>query len=323
MLASALKTHSVNLVTFTDSFSCWLINSGRANSTHTVNSYLQALSSYARWFKTTYTDDFTPDKLVASDVIRFRDAQIFARRSPATINHRLTLLHIFARWAHEELGLPHIDLSTVKPVPVNELAPRWKTRQEEGRIVRQAELAINAANTPQRTWRAVRDLAMINLMLNAGLRVSEVCALTLGDIELTERKGQVTIPASAAKRNRQAVIPLSVNLRRSLAAWLDIRPSEGCHSSEWLFLGDDGKQLTTRAVQKRMQTIGAAAGVKFTPHSLRHTFVHELINAGRPIGQVQDLARHQNLKTTLRYGKAGWDELEQAVEDRDTGRRSL
>jgi site-specific recombinase XerC len=117
------------------------------------------------------------------------------------------------------------------------------------------------------------------------------------------------------------VLPLSINVRRSLAAWLVIRPSEGCHSSEWLFLGDDGKQLTTRAVQKRMQAVGASAGVKFSPHSLRHTFVHGLIDAGRPLGEVQDLARHGNLKTTLRYGKAGWDELEAAVEARDSGKR--
>jgi site-specific recombinase XerD len=105
------------------------------------------------------------------------------------------------------------------------------------------------------------------LLSNTGLRVGELAQLTLGDIELSLRKGLVTVRSGKRVKYRQ--VPLNVDARRALEEYLPVRPSgEG----ECLFIGQRGGGLTPPAIWRVVKRYGKHAGLAISPHTLRHTF---------------------------------------------------
>jgi integrase len=181
-------------------------------------------------------------------------------------------------------------------------APRWLDDQEFRRVMRQLEINCNAAKTQLGKERAVRDMAIVHLMVFAGLRVGEVVALQHGDIEIGERHGKVII--RLGKGGKYGEVPLANEVRRSVANWLALNLDDG-----FLF------PVTSRAVEWIVADLGTQAHVDgLTPHRFRHTFVKRMLDAGRTLPEAQALARHKSGAMTMRYGMPGRRDLEAAVE---------
>jgi site-specific recombinase XerC len=167
--------------------------------------------------------------------------------------------------------------------------------------MRQIELNLNAANTPERVLRAKRDGALVAVMVFGALRESEAAALLRPDIELGERKGRLLVRLGKGEKSRP--IPLNGEARRWLAEWLKVCPT------------DQVFDLTTRAIQKRIALIGAQAAIEeLTPHRLRHTCLKRMVDGGAQLTAAQKIAGHAKIETTARYAMAGWADLEEAVE---------
>lgn len=294
-------------------FERWLGATGRkgGRSASSVRSHLQDLSVFMRWFAAHCGEGFTPERLNAFDLRTFRVWSV-RRCAAATWNRRRTTLELLCAWAREaELisiyaGDP---MQGVLPKEQTELAPRWLTNPEFLRVIRYVGTMVNFADTDLRRWRAARDAALVGLMVFAGLRVAEVCALDFGDVEISERKGLVYVRSGKGDKARK--VPISSEGRRLLAAWLEMRQVDGGA----LFVGDRGERMTTRAVQKRFQRIAEAAGIEgLTPHVLRHTCAKRMVDAGRPLTEVKAILGHAKLDMTERYVKPGLEDLERAVE---------
>jgi len=152
-------------------------------------------------------------------------------------------------------------------------------------------------------------------MLYAGLRIGEVCALNLGDIQLSERKGAATVRRGKGRKQRDA--PLNKDVRLALTEWLAQRQAwlqELGVQSQALFVGQMGGRLGARAVQHRLKAYGKQAQVEVTPHILRHTCAKRLLEAGVSEFEVAAILGHKSLETTRRYGKPGKHDLQHAVE---------
>lgn len=161
---------------------------------------------------------------------------------------------------------------------------------------------------PELTW-ARRDVALVQMMAHAGLRVGEIAALRVSSVELKERSGQVTVLGKGSKRR---VVPLNGEARRALSAWLASRPVV---DTEALFIGRRGETLGVRAIQRILAQLGRAAGLEdLTPHVLRHTFAKNLVDAGVGLEKVADLLGHSRLDTTRIYTRPGQGDLERAAE---------
>jgi len=239
-----------------------------------------------------------------------------AEAKPSTVNLEIGAMRQFFRWA-VSYGLIASDPSSgLKQVPMEaRLAPRWLDRPSQHRLIRAVQQGIQSASTDERRRKAVRDAAMVAVMLHAGLRVSEVCALDLGDVELSERKGRVTV--RSGKRGKRRDVPLNRDARKAVTKWLAVSGADPGH----LFAGMAGGHLTTRAVSFLVSAIARRAGVEASPHTLRHTFCHELVERGGvSLDKVALLAGHTTatglprIETTLRYTMPGSGELEKAVE---------
>ena len=114
--------------------------------------------------------------------------------APSTVNHHLATLRVYAKW----IGIP----VTVKGVEEQSLAPRWLDKKEQTALVRETEKVINAAQTQAAKIQGLRDRAVIVILLNCGLRISELCNLSINDVELSDRKGKLIIRQGRKEKSR-------------------------------------------------------------------------------------------------------------------------
>lgn len=155
---------------------------------------------------------------------------------------------------------------------------------------------LNALSGDHRWFRdvnAIRDLAWFYLLWHCGLRVSEVCGLTIQDVDL--EKGKLIVSNSKERKDR--VIYMSKIALDALRVHLESSPNR---SSSYVF-EVDGREMHVRTVQRRLNLYGRRCGVKVSPHRLRHTFASQMLNAGMPVTSLQRYLGHENLDTTMGY----------------------
>lgn len=284
-------------------FEDYLTQQGR--SPKTIEAYLTDLRVFSAWFEEVNNQPFEPSLFNSMDLRAYREWSLKVRKiAPKTWNRRRGTLKVIFSWAKNEGLTPLGDPFTgVLPAKEEELPPFWLERSDYARLMRGVEQAINSANTPRRRVLAIRDGAMIALMIYAGLRVGEVCALKLEDIEITERKGRVIVRSGKGGKKRQ--VPLSSEARRLIDAHIADMPAHGL-----VFEG-----ISIRGIEKRIDKLAEQFGVAdLTPHRLRHTFGKRMVDAGRPLTEIKKLMGHSSIKTTIRYVQPGWEDLEDAVE---------
>ncbi len=256
------------------------LNSLDAHSTREV--YNRALRDFRTWYVQTYGEEPDATLLTDEEAREWRHFLANVRRlSASTVNQRLAALKGLARFHGRELRVK--GMKKVLP-PVEPLNGR-----ELGRLIAAVE---------GDTWQAKRDVAILNLMARAGLRVSEVVALRLGDVTLNQRKGHVVVRASKGLKER--TVPLPKVAREALRAYLDARPS---WVDDTLFVSRTGRPLTQRDVQRLVEkaTRRARLARRVTPHTLRHTYATRALRQGVDLATLARLLGHESLTTTARY----------------------
>jgi len=285
-------------------FMSYLQESGR--SARTVNSYIQDVRQFASWFFDVNGQEFDPSLITGVDLRAWRE-QSLAEVSAATWNRRRISLSVFCEFAVSQGWMTYNPFSGVERAEQVELPPRWLSRGELQRIMRQVELAVNGARTDAWRSQALRDQAIFMLMVQAGLREGEVCALDVQDVEINERSGRVTIRRGKGDKRRQ--VPLNAEVRRAVKAWLE----DSGRVTGALFVSKHGSRLGVRSVQRMVGELARRAGVEATPHSLRHSFAKRLLDEQTPLTVVSKLLGHSRLETTARYVQPGWSDYELAV----------
>jgi len=153
-----------------------------------------------------------------------------------------------------------------------------------------------------------RNICMLRLMLEAGLRAGEVVALRPEHLDMLTCK----LIIREGKGAKDRVLWISDNLRDVIGAWLDRRPE-----SEWLFPTRDGGQIQTRYLRVLVKRLARKADVaeaeKVSPHTLRHTFATELLRETKNLRLVQKALGHASIATTQIYTHIVDEELEEAL----------
>jgi len=296
------------VVEYYQDYSSWLEGQGR--SANTIQAYMQDLSRFIAYYELVNEQGFTPTLINSIDLRGWRAHSLEIEKvSPATWNRRRVSIGVFCQWAEEE-GIINYDPSAeLQGARQQQLPPRWLKNSDFSRFMRMVEQLVNAAKTQPAHRMALRDQAMVMLMTYAGLRVEELCALELGDVLLSERKGKVTVRHGKGDKKRE--IPLNSEVRRALKQWLLVHPG----GEPAIFVGKHGERMTARGVQRRISDIGTMAGLQdISPHCLRHTFAKRQVDAGVPLTVVSQLLGHSRLETTARYCQPGWEDFEKAVE---------
>lgn len=201
-----------------------------------------------------------------------------------------------------------------------ELAARPRFGRKLPRALGETEMVTLIEAPPPDTLRGLRDRAMLSLMYAAGLRVSELISLTLGDVD--RARG---IVSALGKGKKRRLVPLGEVALDHLAAYLEARGAEssakaarlGASSvkvSQLLFPSPRGGKLTRQAFWKIVGRTARGAGLRghVHPHQLRHSFATHLLSGGADLRSVQTLLGHANVATTEIYTHVSQDRVRQA-----------
>lgn len=274
---------------------------GEGFSGDTVRSYRSDLAVFARWFEGSSGERLSVGVVTRNDVQRFIAYERTVRKlSPATINRRLTCLRRFFVWGTAEGLRPDDPTSGIGNVTAVASPPRSLDRARLNRLIR----TVEQHGKP-------RDEAIIKVLRYTGIRLSELCALTTDDLDITERKGTLTV--RSGKGGKFRIVPIHVEARRAISAYYDDRPEV---EHDHVFISQRTKQgLTPRAIQRIVAKYATLAGLDdVTPHVLRHSFGKDALDSGIDVVTVAALMGHENLKTTMIYTRPSEDEMQAAID---------
>ena len=270
----------------------------------TAQAYLYDLARFQAWL-TWVHEDATPllTQVRTVDLAAFRTYLIHEQaHAPATVNRRLQGLRLLFQWLYD------CHWITENPAAHLRFMRKPGMRQPLGLRRREVFALVHAASaSPHRL--AARNVALVQLMLQAGLRVGEVTALTHRDIQLHTRSGTVHVRDGKGRKARD--IPLNATVRRALHAYLDTL--RDVSAPRPVFLSKRGTSLAVRSVQAVVARLAGHAGIQrisVSAHTLRHTFaVYYLQRHPGKLRALADLLGHESLDTTALYTKPSRDEV--------------
>ncbi len=248
----------------------------------TRRQYRIALRDFETWYRQTYGAPPDPALLTGEELREWQGHLTGVRGlKAATVNQRLAAVKALARHCGRLVAVKGVRRVEQPVEPLN--------GRELGRLFAVAE---------GERWLDKRNTALLSLLARAGLRVSEVCALAMGDVTLNGRSGAALVRKGKGVKKRQ--VALSKQARQALQAYSEVRPD---WPTEQLFFSRTGKPLDTRAVQRLVEKLARLAGIahQVTPHTLRHTFATRFLRKGGDLATLQALLGHANLVTTARY----------------------
>jgi integrase/recombinase XerC len=237
------------------------------------------------------------DQLLASvDVNAVRSYLVVLNEkqySKATIARKLATLRSFYKFL--------VKRNRVSSNPVVGI----RTPKQEKRLPRFLEyeqIKCLLETPPSDTWLGARDRAIMETLYSTGMRVSEVVAINLDDIDFL---GEVVHIRGKGKKER--ICPISSSVLQIVQHYMEFRNKRaqlnGNFDGKVLFVNKHGKRLSTRSVRRKMDKYLKIAGLDpaISPHTLRHSFATHMLNRGADLRSVQELLGHQSLSTTQIY----------------------
>jgi integrase/recombinase XerD len=263
----------------------------------------QNLRAYLAWLRT----DYKPRRLTGG-------TQPLA---PKTIHNFWITLSAFFTWATVEFEFPN-PIKAV-PAPKFEEAPVEPfTKEDIEGLLKVCEYCQEAKTNERRRftmrrYTANRDRAIILMLLDTGLRASELCALKIGDVDSKTGKVQVKHGREGgAKGGKGRTVFLGKTARQALWRYLVKREDGNDHAAP-LFLGKFRRPLNKNVLLRLITNLGQKAQVvKCHPHRFRHTFAITYLRSGGDVFTLQALLGHSTLEMVQHYARLAQIDIEQA-----------
>jgi len=260
----------------------------RGMSPHTLRAYKKDLDDFAELCPS------PPEDIELIDIRGFLSDQITGGRAKSTVARRLATLRSFFRYLYQE--------GYVKVNPAK-LAPAPKTPKHLHSFL-DVDDAFSLVQSPKGMGiLPVRDRAILELLYSSGLRVSEMEALNIDDLNI--REGMVR---AQGKGRKERMVPVGAKAVESLKYYLIeralFRKKRAVAAEEQaLFLNKNGRRLTSRQIRRIVVKYARMIGIEgqIGPHTLRHTFATHLLTGGADLRAIQELLGHSSLSTTQKY----------------------
>lgn len=207
--------------------------------------------------------------------------------SPASVTRNIASMKAFILFLIKHQQIQEDPTERIKPPKVQKKSPQ----------VLDISLMDKLIELPDKsTKKGIRDRAMLELLYATGMKVSEMIALKLSDINLSAR--YIT-----CKERRERIIPFGKSAKAALQEYLNIRQKNfDKYNSEYLFLNTNGEQLSRQGLWKILKTYAKEAGLEeINPNMIRHSFAAHMIDNGADLGSVQEFLGHSDITTTQLY----------------------
>lgn len=275
----------------------------------TVAAYRRDLADFTSWAAGEGVDE--PSRIDRRLLRRYLVGLADRPMAPRTIARRASALRRYFAWA-ARTGLVAADPSVTLRAPRGSgRLPRVLHDEALHRLLDDPAHAASAGEVsdPASRARRLRDDAVAEVLYGSGLRVSELCGLRHGDLDLD--RGRVTV---WGKGSKQRMVPLSEPAVVALRRW----STEGRGllagpetPAEVVFVNLRGKPLTPRDTRR---ILDRRSSEPTHPHALRHTFATHLLDGGADLRTVQELLGHEDLSTTQIYTHVSRERLRQVFD---------
>jgi site-specific recombinase XerD len=272
-------------------FSAWL--GGRAAATQ--KAYVSDVDAFAAWMARSQIE--SPEGVDRMHLRRYLASLGTRKLARATIARKVAALRCYFSWLGRLGRLGSDPTRTLRAPSGGGRLPRVLSKGEMSSL-----LDVGAETAVDR-----RDLAVLELLYAAGLRVSELCGLDRGDVDLRHRT--VTVLGKGGKQRRVPVHDAAVD---ALRAWFDDGRDQMDGPAEAAFVNRRGTRLGPRDVRR---ILDRRAVSPTHPHALRHTYATHLLDGGADLRVVQELLGHSSLATTQVYTHVSKERLRHVYGD--------
>jgi integrase/recombinase XerD len=230
--------------------------------------------------------------------------------SQRTIHDYYAPLSSLWSWAEQELGIPHIIKGKVKAPEFNKTVIEPFTKDEVQRLARAAEFAEEwstrrGRNIQSKRPTADRDKAILLTLVDAGLRASELCALTLADYDAA--RGRLHVRHGKGDKERYVVI--GARTQKAIWKYLTGRPKP--KTGDPLFATRENRHIDRENLHHMLSRMGDRAGVENVfPHRFRHTFAIEFLRNGGNVILLKELLGHESLEMVMTYVRIAERDIE-------------
>ena len=266
-------------------------------SQNTVDAYSADVRLFAEWVaRSGVVDPVDVRRTAVRRYVAYLSTREFARRS---IARKAAALRRYFRWSVQNGGASADPTIGLHIGGAEGRLPRVLDRREL------AQMLDAAPPDGEPEWRRRRDDAVVEILYGSGVRVSELCSLDLGSIQLDQ--GVLVVWGKGSKERR---VPLGEPGVDALRRWLAVRPDVvALDEGPAVFANERGRRLTPRDVRRILDRRSPSPT---HPHALRHTFATHLLDGGADLRSVQELLGHADVSTTQRYTHVSRDRLRTA-----------
>lgn len=223
------------------------------------------------------------------------DAKLREKLAPTTINWDLIAFRVLCVFLLDEGYNISKSMTKMNLLDEPHRLPRPLSDDQVRRLEDHLLSASSKARTDLQKELAVRDLACFYLLWHCGLRISEVCSLQAGELDLEGRK----LFIRNSKEGKDRFVYMSDTAAMSLRWQLESRSDP---NSLHLFPTRNG-YLSPRGLQRRLVKWGRECSVSVTAQRLRHTFASQMLATGMPVTSLQRYLGHEDLDTTMLYAE--------------------
>ncbi len=267
-------------------------------SSYTITSYQTDLEDFKQFlFQENITIEDTDYKIIRNYL-----AYLYSKKySKRTISRHISCLRSFYKYLMKERIIIQNPMKLIPNPKLDQTLPKFLYTNELEDL-----LLIPDQETPL----GARDAVMLELMYATGVRVSELVAIQIKDINFYDQKIRVM-----GKGSKERYVLYGSRLQSLLKNYIsNIRPVLLRNkSNDFLLLNHLGNPLTTAGVRTILNKIIQKGALKYhiSPHVLRHTFATHMLNEGADLKSVQELLGHENLSTTQIYTHVSNEHLRQ------------
>lgn len=259
------------------------IASEKGLSTNTIESYGRDLLSFIDYLKTIQILDY--NAVTTAHFVTFLAHKKDAGYASASICRSLIAFKVLFRFLKRERFVETNVALYLDTPKLWQLIPEYLTQQEVESLLAQ----------PKRdTQLGVRDRAILELLYSSGLRVSELCTLTIYDVDDTYVRVK-------GKGGKERLVPIGSKALQAVDHYLNFPREE--MTPAYLFLTKTARQIDRITVWKIIKNYAKQAGIvkNISPHTLRHSFATHLLDHGADLRIIQDMLGHASIKSTERY----------------------
>lgn len=270
-------------------------------SKHTLRAYTADIEHFLFWLKELPVCD------VNTNTIRLymSQIQVFCY-SKTTIARKIAALRTFYRFLYRERIIDYNPVDNIRSPKKPKKLPSFLNEDEIEQIFNLIE-----PNSPTNA----RNRAIVETLYACGMRVSELCGLNFGDLNLEEN--EITVFGKGAK---ERIVLISERAKQALNLYLAqyrkvyALENEKISENTPVFINNVGFRLNTRSVNKFLEKISKELSLskKISPHVFRHSFATKLLEKGADLRIVQELLGHSSISNTQIYTHVSTERLKQA-----------